>query len=244
MEYAFWKRQIRTVHWMSGAICLIGMLLFAATGITLNHAADIPSRPRVSEVEATLAPPLLALLETGPDKGTTPALPVAIARQLKTELAAVQGAGDPASVTLATAIRGSLRTDVSEASVREEVERVAASGINALKSHLGLFDTIGSLAPLLGLLGTVLGMIQAFRAMEAAGRNVDPAILSGGIWAALLTTAAGLIVAIPVVAIASWFDRSILQVARKTEDAVTRIFTPDLTRRTESPVDEGRAAHI
>ena len=159
-------------------------------------------------------------------------------------LAAVQGAGDPASVTVATAIRGSLRTDVSEASVREEVERVATSEINALKSHLGLLDTIGSLAPLLGLLGTVLGMIQAFRAMEAAGRNVDPAILSGGIWAALLTTAAGLIVAIPVVAIASWFDRSILQVARKTEDAVTRIFTPDLTRRTESPVDEVRAAHI
>ena len=159
-------------------------------------------------------------------------------------LAAVQGAGDPASVTVATAIRGSLRTDVSEASVREEVERVATAEINALKSHLGLLDTIGSLAPLLGLLGTVLGMIQAFRAMEAAGRNVDPAILSGGIWAALLTTAAGLIVAIPVVAIASWFDRSILQVARKTEDAVTRIFTPDLTRRTESPVDEVRAAHI
>ena len=156
----------------------------------------------------------------------------------------MQGAGDPASVTVATAIRGALRTDVSEASVREEVERVATSEINMLKSHLGLLDTIGSLAPLLGLLGTVLGMIQAFRAMEAAGRNVDPAILSGGIWAALLTTAAGLIVAIPVVAIASWFDRSILQVARKTEDAVTRIFTPDLTRRTESPVDEVRAAHI
>lgn len=159
-------------------------------------------------------------------------------------LAAVQGAGDPASVTVATAIRGSLRTDVSEASVREEVERVATTEINTLKSHLGLLETIGSLAPLLGLLGTVLGMIQAFRAMEAAGRNVDPAILSGGIWAALLTTAAGLIVAIPVVAIASWFDRSILQVARKTEDAVTRIFTPDLTRRTESPVDEVRAAHV
>ena len=88
MRYAFWKRQIRTVHWMSGAVCLVGMLLFAATGITLNHAADIPSRPRVSEVEATLAPPLLALLQSGPDTGTTPALPVAVARQLKTELGA------------------------------------------------------------------------------------------------------------------------------------------------------------
>ncbi|MEP1599390.1 MAG: MotA/TolQ/ExbB proton channel family protein, partial [Hyphomonas sp.] len=91
--------------------------------------------------------------------------------------------------------------------------------------------------------GTVLGMIQAFRAMETAGRNVDPSILSGGIWAALLTTAAGLIVAIPVVAIASWFDRSILKIAHTTEDAVTRIFTPDLTRWTEGSADELRAAN-
>ncbi|KCZ93492.1 MotA/TolQ/ExbB proton channel family protein [Hyphomonas johnsonii] len=157
-------------------------------------------------------------------------------------LAAVQGAKDPASATVATAIRGSLRSDVTEAAVREEVERVASSEINTLRSHIGLLEIIGSLAPLLGLLGTVLGMIEAFRAMEAAGRNVDPAILSGGIWAALLTTAAGLIVAIPVVAVANWFDRSILLVARRTEDAVTRIFTPDLTRRTESAPDEIRAA--
>jgi biopolymer transport protein ExbB len=157
-------------------------------------------------------------------------------------LAAVQGAKDPASVTVATAIRGSMRSDVTEASVREEVERVATSGINDLKSHIGLLDIIGSLSPLLGLLGTVLGMIQAFRAMEAAGRNVDPAILSGGIWAALLTTAAGLIVAIPVVAVSSWFDRTILKTARLTEDAVTRIFTPDLTYRNESAPNEIRAA--
>lgn len=158
-------------------------------------------------------------------------------------LAAVQGAKDPASITVATAIRGSLRSDVSEAAVREEVERVATDELGNLRSHIGLLELIGSLSPLLGLLGTVLGMIQAFRAMETAGRNVDPSILSGGIWAALLTTAAGLIVAIPVVAIASWFDRSILKIAHTTEDAVTRIFTPDLTRWTESSADELRAAN-
>ena len=127
--------------------------------------------------------------------------------------------------------------------MREEVERVATDELGNLRSHIGLLELIGSLSPLLGLLGTVLGMIQAFRAMETAGRNVDPSILSGGIWAALLTTAAGLIVAIPVVAIASWFDRSILKIAHTTEDAVTRIFTPDLTRWTESSADELRAAN-
>jgi biopolymer transport protein ExbB len=51
-------------------------------------------------------------------------------------------------------------------------------------------------APLLGLLGTVLGMIEAFRQMQAAGSRVDPSQLAGGIWEALLTTAAGMVVAL------------------------------------------------
>ncbi len=156
-------------------------------------------------------------------------------------LASVQGAKDPAALSMTAAIRGTLRSDIPEAGVREEVERIATSEINALRSHLGLLELIGSLSPLLGLLGTVLGMIEAFQAMEAAGRNVDPAILSGGIWAALLTTAAGLIVAIPVVAIASWFDRTIALIARRTEDAVTCVFSPDLGARPESLPNEARA---
>ena len=56
----FWKRQVRTWHWMSGAVCLIGMLLFALTGITLNHAGQIPASPRT--VERTMV--LDALLES------------------------------------------------------------------------------------------------------------------------------------------------------------------------------------
>ncbi|ACT60207.1 MotA/TolQ/ExbB proton channel family protein [Hirschia baltica] len=161
----------------------------------------------------------------------------------KTEaLAAVQGAKDPTSIAVATAIRGNMRPDASDEIVREEVERVASLGIYGLKSQISILDLIGSLSPLLGLLGTVMGMIQAFRAMEAAGRNVDPAILSGGIWAALLTTAAGLIVAIPVVAVSSWFERAIQHTAHRTEDAVTRIFTPDLTHRNENISNEIRAA--
>ena len=168
---------------------------------------------------------------------------VALYRQGQSQeaLASVQGAKDPAAIAMTVAIRGQLRSDIPESAVREEVERVASSNINGLRAHLGLLEMIGSLSPLLGLLGTVLGMIQAFRAMEAAGRNVDPSVLSGGIWAALLTTAAGLIVAIPVVAIASWFDRTIANVAQRTEDAVTCIFSPDLSQRAESRKNEARA---
>src|SRR5690606_16470761 len=46
---AFWLRQLHQWHWISSAICLVGMLLFAVTGVTLNHAAEIEARPRVSE---------------------------------------------------------------------------------------------------------------------------------------------------------------------------------------------------
>lgn len=160
-------------------------------------------------------------------------------------LASVQGAKDPAARALTAAIRGHLRRDISEAAVREEVERIATTEMTNLRAHLSVLDLIGSLSPLLGLLGTVMGMIQAFRAMESAGRNVDPAVLSGGIWAALLTTAAGLIVAIPVVAIVSWFERKIANTALRTENAVTSIFAPDLNdhRPTDSSIrakDEAR----
>lgn len=51
---AFWKRQFHTWHWMSSAICLVGMLLFALTGITLNHAASIEGEPEVTTVETSL----------------------------------------------------------------------------------------------------------------------------------------------------------------------------------------------
>lgn len=66
---------------------------------------------------------------------------------------------------------------------------------------------MATVAPLIGLLGTLLGMVEAFRVMELAGKNVDLAVLSRGIWQALSTTAAGLIVAIPAFIMHSWFDR-------------------------------------
>jgi biopolymer transport protein ExbB len=68
------------------------------------------------------------------------------------------------------------------------------------RRRLGVLSTVATIAPLLGLLGTVTGMIAAFQQIQtlaAAGRPAGPGDLAGGIWEALLTTAAGLIVAIP-----------------------------------------------
>ena len=72
---AFWLKHLYRWHWVSSAACLIGMLLFTVTGITLNHAAHIESRPRVTSREGQLPSPLLAELAAGPRprKGLVPA---------------------------------------------------------------------------------------------------------------------------------------------------------------------------
>ncbi|WP_062064036.1 PepSY-associated TM helix domain-containing protein [Cellvibrio sp. OA-2007] len=58
-----WLGSVRQWHWMSSALCLVGMLLFAITGITLNHAAQIPSKPVVKTQDAFLSKPLLKDLQ-------------------------------------------------------------------------------------------------------------------------------------------------------------------------------------
>lgn len=76
-----------------------------------------------------------------------------------------------------------------------------------LEKGFRFLDSVAQLAPLLGLFGTVLGMIEAFQSLQAAGAQVDPSILAGGIWVALLTTAVGLVVAMPTALILSWFEQ-------------------------------------
>ena len=135
---------------------------------------------------------------------------------------------NPVAEVLALAIRGHGRHDLDQAAVREELARVAARRLAALRGGLRPLEAIGSLAPLLGLFGTVLGMIEAFRQLERAGMQVNPAVLSGGIWEALLTTAVGLAVAIPTVAGHGWIEHRVDGVADWMEDAVSGAFTVDL----------------
>lgn len=65
----FWLRHLHQWHWISAATCLVGMLLFAATGITLNHAGQIEASPRVTSREGKLPDAAIAGLATLPDKG-------------------------------------------------------------------------------------------------------------------------------------------------------------------------------
>ncbi|UAL09819.1 PepSY-associated TM helix domain-containing protein [Caulobacter segnis] len=72
---SFWLKQLHQWHWISAAVSLIGMLLFAITGITLNHAGQIEAKPVVVSRKATLPPDLMALLARGPEEGKRP-LPI------------------------------------------------------------------------------------------------------------------------------------------------------------------------
>lgn len=85
------------------------------------------------------------------------------------------------------------------------LEAEAEARFATLERGLPALDQVAQLAPLLGLFGTVLGMITAFQAMQGAGAQVDPSVLAGGIWVALLTTAVGLAVAMPSSLAVTWF---------------------------------------
>lgn len=144
-------------------------------------------------------------------------------------IGAAERSRNPVAEVVACAIRGSQRRDLSEDLVREEVARLAGDRIETLRSYLRPLELIASVAPLLGLFGTVLGMIDAFRQLEQAGSQVNPSVLSGGIWVALLTTAVGLAVAIPVVSVLAWLERVVDRLTHEMETVVTQVFTRDLS---------------
>ena len=116
------------------------------------------------------------------------------------------------------------RADLPEGPAREETLRVARGLLGDARSGLRALELIATIAPLLGLLGTVLGMIAAFQALQTAGAQADPALLAGGIWEALLTTAAGMGVAIPAGVAVVWFESVADRLQDDLEDLATRIF--------------------
>lgn len=114
---------------------------------------------------------------------------------------------------------------LTDATAREEVLRAARAELRTARAGLRGLELVATIAPLLGLFGTVLGMIAAFQALQSAGSQADPALLAGGIWEALLTTAAGMAVAIPAGVALVWFESVADRLQADMEDAATRIFT-------------------
>lgn len=126
----------------------------------------------------------------------------------------------PAARVVETALdTGHLPRELQEA----EVERVGSVEVRALETYIRSLEVVANLSPLIGLLGTVIGMIKAFGRLEEAGARVDPSQLAGGIWEALLTTAFGLIVAIPALGAVHYLERKIEGVRALMRDAAARV---------------------
>ena len=97
---------------------------------------------------------------------------------------------------------------------REAALRLAGETVlERLEARLSLLSVLARLAPLMGLLGTILGMITTFSRIAEARSGVDMSLLAGGIWQALLTTAAGLCIAIPALFFLSCFQGKVRRVA-------------------------------
>lgn len=95
---------------------------------------------------------------------------------------------------------GILKYDRTREQIKEAIEDATLYEIPHLEKNLSALATIAHISPLLGLLGTVTGMVRCFQTIQAKATSfhpVSPGDLAGGIWEALLTTVAGLIVAIP-----------------------------------------------
>jgi biopolymer transport protein ExbB len=222
-------------------VCLLAVFFSPVAAAADGPVADIASFVEIGGpvVLVLLAMSVLALtlvlakliqFRRGHVGATAPAreaLALCRAGRADEAIARAAASRNPTAQALARALRGQ-RLALAEPVVREEVLRYGSNVLFELRRGLRPLEVIGSLAPLLGLLGTVLGMIEAFRQLEAAGNQVNPAILSGGIWEALLTTAVGLTVAIPVVAMLNWLERRVDHLAHEMDDVVTQAFTVDL----------------
>jgi len=173
-------------------------------------------------------------LGIGRSRPTEKALALWCEQQPEAAIAILAGRRQPVAQLVRLAMTGLSHRTINQSTLREELIRVGSEQLEKLRSYLRALDVIATLSPLLGLLGTVLGMIQAFQQLAIAGSQVDPSILSGGIWQALLTTALGLSVAIPVVLAHTWLERKVERCGHAMEDAVTRVFTRGLAQAAES----------
>ncbi len=123
-------------------------------------------------------------------------------------------------VPLARVIKaGLLKHDRPPEHIQEAMELQLQEEVPVLEKYLGILATISAVSPLLGLLGTVSGMIKIFARIESAGGFIDPVRISGGIWEALLTTALGLMIAIPSIVAYNYFSSRVRIMTLEIETA-------------------------
>lgn len=120
--------------------------------------------------------------------------------------------------------------------IKEALESAGRSEIYHLEKYLGALGTVAATAPLLGFLGTVTGMIRAFMKIESLGGNVGAPVLAGGIWEALVTTAAGLIVGIMALVFYNYIQGRVARNVYEMEESSYNLL--EMVREREMVTDE------
>ena len=131
---------------------------------------------------------------------------------------------------------GLLRSGRPLPEVEKSMEDAAAREMAALRGRIKPLGVIGNIAPLIGLLGTVLGMILAFRTASQAGLGKGE-LMAQGIYMALLTTAAGLTIAIPALLLGAFFNSAVEKLFREIDENLMETM-PSFTRMEVAAADE------
>ena len=131
--------------------------------------------------------------------------------------------------------RGILKHDMGDEKVRQAVEDAGREEVYHLEKRLSVLASIAGVAPMLGFLGTVTGMISAFQQIEHLSGNVNPADLAGGIWEALITTAFGLMVGIPAYAAYNYFVTRVSRFVHEMEVTTTEFLDLRAPGRSADP---------
>ncbi|MBT3626422.1 MAG: MotA/TolQ/ExbB proton channel family protein [Gammaproteobacteria bacterium] len=118
--------------------------------------------------------------------------------------------------------------------MKESIEEVANQVVHELERYLNTLGTVAAITPLLGLLGTVIGMIKVFTAIQLEGTG-NAAVLAGGISEALITTAAGLTVAIPSLFFHRYFQRKVDELVIYMEQEALKLVEVLNADRTDNP---------
>ena len=162
-------------------VCWIGLLISSILGLTIIVDRFIYFT-RIKSQDNSLAPKLISLVKD---------------KELKAAIALCETSKSP----LANIIMSGLKNIDTP---KESMQSTSNKELPRLERFISALSTISTVAPLLGLLGTILGMIQSFAVISVVGSG-NPSALASGIANALLTTAAGLIIAIPTVVFYNYF---------------------------------------
>jgi len=138
---------------------------------------------------------------------------------------------------VASVVRVSIaKHDKKKEDIKEAIEDVSLNEVIRLEKNIGVLATIAHITPLLGLLGTVTGMIKAFMKIQEKAGLVNPADLAQGIWEALITTAAGLVVAIPTYVAYNYLVSRVTGKIKDMERSSTEIVNLLMARKEEYEV--------